>query len=127
MDDSLKLPEKITVLAFETIFRQEKFYILFKIDDFPYYFLYFTNLQEPVRAMYFGPNIMENVQKAMGKSENSCIECETCVDIVGGVSISGHKMVEMSFSYGDSIRVLNALKKRLDLDLDPHILKKLQL
>ncbi len=100
---------------------QGKYYVIFTTTHTAYEYLYFTYLNEKMQSIFYGENLLEQIQFMMKKSKNLCIECQLGSRILGGVSSEGEDLVEFNFTKSESNLILNELKKSLNKKND-HIM-----
>ncbi|MFX0070318.1 MAG: hypothetical protein ACFFAO_04430 [Candidatus Hermodarchaeota archaeon] len=96
-----------------------KSYILFRINQSQFDFLYFIDNQKKNKSLLFGLDFLKLIQNYSNNNPKvECIECNLGINVKGGVSLDGNDQVEFNFTIHRCNEILAQLKKKLKVNSD---------
>ena len=106
--------EKITIKKIESVFmHHEKMYILFSLNNSNFEYLYFTTHDYRIRSLLFGKNLISQVYHNRDDKSISCIECNLCSKIEGGISFDDGSIAENDLTIDKCNLILKELKNNM--------------
>ena len=108
------MAEKITIKKIDSVFRHDdKTYILFSLINSKFEYLYFTTPDYRIRSILFGKDLISQVSLNREDKSISCIECNLCSKIDGGISFDNGSIVENDLTVDKCNLILKELKNTL--------------
>ena len=106
--------EEITIKKIESVFtHHDKIYILFSLNNSNFEFLYFSTHDYRIRSLLFGKDLISQVLLNRNDKSISCIECNLCSKIDGGISFDDGSIVENDLTIDKGNLILKELKNNL--------------
>jgi len=106
--------EKITIKKIQSVFSHyDKIYILFSLNNSNFEYLYFTTYDYRIRSLLFGKDLISQLSLNREDKSISCIECNICSKIDGGISFDDGSIAENELTIEKCNLILKELKNNL--------------
>jgi hypothetical protein len=92
-----------------------KVYSLFTIKNSNHSYLYYFNPKNKNRALLFGLDFVDKVNKLKKNPKKVCIECELGSQILGAISFDSGDFICSNISHEKANQIILQLKRRANL------------
>lgn len=108
MNKFIKIPKIYSIFT-----KNQRKYIIFSINNSDNEFIYIIHLNNDVKSLLFGKNLLNSISKIQNNESIECIECSLGSQILGGISYDKGDLVIDNFSLEESNQILSELIKEL--------------
>ncbi|MFW9988686.1 MAG: hypothetical protein ACFFC3_08530 [Candidatus Odinarchaeota archaeon] len=88
-------------------------YIIFSVNNSSDEFIYIKHLNNDVKSLLFGKNLLNSISNIQDDNSIECIECSLGSQILGGISYDKGDLITNNFSLEESNQILSELIKEI--------------